>query len=350
MPANTPDLAPLSNASPGAAGQLSSGLALAGLTAASFALSGPLATRLIAAGWSPTAAVVARIALAAALLIAPALRLLHGRWDELRRYGVDIVAYGMVAVAGTQLAYFVAVSRLPVATALLVEFLAPVVVLGWFWAARGQRPSGRTMVGGALAIAGLVPVLGVGATGDDGLDPVGIGCALLAMCGLAYYFVVSSADKPGLPPMVLACGGLVVGSLTLALVAGVGVLPLATSTTSPVYAGTALPWWLAVTLLGVVTAALAYSTGIAAARRLGGRLASFVALSEVVLAALFAALLLGQQPSWGQVVGGTIILGGIVLVKLGETPAHHDAGPGIGTRDDSAVVPPDTGTDLPVGS
>lgn len=325
MATNAPDAPPYAATRPAPTAQMTIGLALAAVTAASFALSGPLATQLIRAGWTPTAAVLARIALAAALLIAPALRVLGGRWDVVRRHAVDMLVYGAVAVGGTQLAYFLAVSRLPVATALLVEFLAPVVVLGWFWVAHGQRPSGRTLVGGALAIVGLVPVLGVGAGAD--LDPVGIGCALLAMCGLAYYFVVSSADKPGLPPMVLACGGLLVGSVALGLVGAVGVLPLATSTQSPVYAGVAVPWWVAVAVIGVVTAALAYSTGIAAARRLGGRLASFVALSEVVLATGFAAVLLGQRPTWGQVVGGTIILAGIVLVKLGETPTRARVSP-----------------------
>lgn len=319
MAQTAPDAPPYAPTRPAPTGQMTVGLMLAAVTAASFALSGPLATQLIRSGWTPTAAVLARIALAAALLIAPALRVLGGRWDVLRRHAVDMLVYGAVAVGGTQLAYFLAVSRLPVATALLVEFLAPVVVLGWFWVAHGQRPTRMTLVGGALAIAGLVPVLGVGASA---LDPVGIGCALLAMCGLAYYFVVSSAEKPGLPPMVLACGGLLVGSIALGLVGAVGVLPLATSSESPVYAGVAVPWWAAIAVLGAVTAALAYSTGIAAARRLGGRLASFVALSEVVLATGFAAVLLGQRPTWGQLVGGTIILAGIVLVKLGETPTR----------------------------
>ena len=48
--------------------------------------------------------------------------------------------------------------------------------------------------------------------------------------------------------------------------------------------------------LGVVTAAIAYTTGIAASRRLGSRLASFVALLEVVAAVGFAWLLLDQLP------------------------------------------------------
>ena len=79
-----------------------------------------------------------------------------------------------------------------------------------------------------------------------------------------------------------------------------------------------MPFWLPLVGLGVVTAAVAYTTGIAAGRRLGSRLASFVALLEVVAALLFAWLLLDELPQAVQFVGGALILLGVVGVKLGE--------------------------------
>ncbi len=77
-------------------------------------------------------------------------------------------------------------------------------------------------------------------------------------------------------------------------------------------------WWVPLLVLGVVTAAIAYTTGIAAGRRLGSRLASFVALLEVVAGVLFAWLLLDELPRPVQLVGGVLILAGVVVVKLGE--------------------------------
>jgi drug/metabolite transporter (DMT)-like permease len=50
-------------------------------------------------------------------------------------------------------------------------------------------------------------------------------------------------------------------------------------------------------------------------RRLGSSIASFVALSEVILAVIFAAVLLGQIPTPIQLVGGALILAGIVVVQ-----------------------------------
>ena len=68
------------------------------------------------------------------------------------------------------------------------------------------------------------------------------------------------------------------------------------------------------------------ASGIAASRRRGSRLASFVALTEVLFALLFAWLLLGELPRLVQLLGGLVLLGGVALVKLGEGQAA-DASP-----------------------
>ena len=64
-----------------------------------------------------------------------------------------------------------------------------------------------------------------------------------------------------------------------------------------VVAGTTLPWWAAVGELALVAAAFAYLLGTYAARALGATMASFVGLSEVLFAILFAWLLLGELPA-----------------------------------------------------
>ena len=61
------------------------GLTLALVSAAAFGTSGTFAAALIAAGWSPGAAVLARMAVAALILTVPAMLLLRGQWSLLRR-------------------------------------------------------------------------------------------------------------------------------------------------------------------------------------------------------------------------------------------------------------------------
>jgi drug/metabolite transporter (DMT)-like permease len=140
------------------------------------------------------------------------------------------------------------------------------------------------------------------------------------MVGAATYFVMSADQRSGMPPLVLAGGGLFVGAVGLGALGIVGVLPMRATTAAPEYADEAVAWWLPFIALGVVTAAVAYTTGIAASRRLGSRLASFVALLEVVAAVAFAWLLLDQLPGTMQFVGGALIVAGVVVVKLGERP------------------------------
>jgi drug/metabolite transporter (DMT)-like permease len=145
------------------------------------------------------------------------------------------------------------------------------------------------------------------------------------MAGAASYFVLAAKPRPGLPPVALAGAGLATGTVVLALLGAASVLPMETSTASPDYAGTSTAWWLPLLGLGVVTAGLAYSTGIAASRRLGSRLASFAALLEVVAGVTFAWLLLDQLPTAVQLGGGALIITGVIVVKLGERPRppHH---------------------------
>jgi drug/metabolite transporter (DMT)-like permease len=138
------------------------------------------------------------------------------------------------------------------------------------------------------------------------------------MTGAAAYFILSADERDGLPPIALAAGGLLVGGVVILAAGAAGVVSMSVATDSVDLAGSTLPWWVPVLGLAVVTAALAYTTGIAAVRRLGSRLASFVALTEVLMAVLFAWLLLSQLPATVQFVGGLLVLVGVVLVKLDE--------------------------------
>jgi drug/metabolite transporter (DMT)-like permease len=303
------------------------GLLWAVASASAFGLSGSLARGLMDAGWSSAAAVVVRLLIGAVVLVPLALRHLRGRWPLLRRNLGLVTAYGLVAVAGCQLAYFNAVAHMQVGVALLIEYTAPVPVVLWMWLRHGQRPGRLTVLGALIGVAGLVLVLDL--ISGVQVSAVGILWALGAMAGAATYFVLSSDGGDGedaLPGTVLVAAGLVIGSVVLLVAGLLGVVPLEVSTAPVEFAAATVPFWLPLLALGVVTAAVAYVTGVAAIRALGSRLASFVALLEVVAAIAFAWVLLDELPGWVQVAGGALILLGISVVKLGEG-RRQDAAP-----------------------
>src|SRR3954447_5792402 len=296
--------------------RLSAGLAFAVVSAVSFGMSGALARGLVETGWSPGAMTLVRVGLAGVALTPFGLASLRGRWAVLRRNLGLLLAYGAIAVAGAQFCYFSAIQHMQVGPAILIEFTAPAAVVVYLWLRHGQRPGRMTLAGAGLAAVGRV--LGLDLVSGASLSIPGVLWALGAMVGCATYFIISADEDNGLPPLVLAWAGLLVGAAALALLGMAGVLPMRASTDAATYADVDVAWWVPLVVLGLVTAALSYVAGIAAGRRLGSRLASFVALLEVVASVAWAWLLLSELPGRLQLVGGLLILMGVVAVKLGE--------------------------------
>lgn len=295
------------------------GLALALLSAATFGTSGSFAASLIEAGWTPGSAVTARVLTAGLVLTIPALLQLRGGLPLLRRSGRTLTAYGIVAVAGAQLCFFMAIEHLSVGVALLLEYSGALLVVGYLWAFRGQRPARLTVAGAAVAVTGLGLVLEL--IGHAVVDPVGVLWGLGAAIGLATYFVLSAETNDVLPPMVVAWGGLVIGGTVLGAAGALGVLPLTAPRTDVTLLDTQVSWLVPVLGLAVVAAAVAYVAGIFGARLLGAKIASFVGLTEVLFAVVFAWVLLGQALGPQQLVGAALVLAGIALVRLDELRA-----------------------------
>lgn len=292
------------------------GLGFAMASAASFGMSGALGSPLLDAGWSSGAVTVLRVWIGALVLLPWGIHALGGRWSVLWASRRIIVGYAVLGVAAAQFCYFSAIRYMDVGPALLIEFTSPATVVVWLWLRRGQRPGPVTLAGAALAAVGLVLVLDL-VSGAD-LSIAGVLWALGAMVGASGHFLLGGDDSTGLPPITLATAGLTLGGAGLALLGLIGVLPLVATPGTVAFREVDITWWAPILALGTITAAVSYSTGLAAIRRLGSRLASFVALSEVVAGLVFAWLLLGEMPGPIQLVGGLLILGGVVTVKLGE--------------------------------
>jgi len=292
------------------------GIGLALGSAAAFGTSGTFATVLIDDGWSPTAVVLVRVAVAALILAGPAAFALRGHWRDLRRSTPSVLLYGTFAVAGAQVCYFQAIQRLSVGVALLLEYMGVIVVVGWMWVRHGKRPRRLTVGGSLLAVLGLALVLDL--WGGVTLDPIGVLWGLGAALGLAAYFVMSSKVDDAMPPVAMAASGLAVGAVILGLLGLTGVMPLAATFGSVTLGGMTVSWLVPILGLSVVAAAFAYVIGIFAARELGATLASFVGLTEVVFAVLFAWLFVDELPRPVQLVGGALIVAGVALVRLDE--------------------------------
>lgn len=301
------------------------GLVMATISAAAFGSSGPMGKALIEAGWTAGAAVLVRLAGAAVLLGVAALVRYRGRLPLTRRSVPTLAVYGVVAMAGVQLAFFNAVRTLDVGVALLLEYLAPVLLLAWTSARTRTLPRTATLLGAGATLLGLVLVLDL--TGAGSVDPAGVAWGLVAAACLSGYFVLSARRRDDLPPLLLAAGGTAVGAAVLAIAGIAGVVPLRATTDAATLAGGTVSVILPAAWLVLVATAAAYLTGIGGVVRLGARAASFVSLTEVLFAVLAAWFLLAELPGLLQLVGGLCIVGGIVVIQRTERgpggPAHR---------------------------
>ena len=309
------------------------GLLFALGAAIAFGTSGALARTLMSTGWSPTAAVTARLACGALAMVIFASFVRPGWPREALQHRRMIVIYGLVPIAGAQLCYFNAVSHLSVGVALLVEYTSPILVVGWLWL-RGQQPDGRTLAGAALAIAGVTLVLDV--FSDAKLNVTGVIWALTAAVCAACYFLLSARAAGGadpdtaddnasaepLNPITLATGGLLVGAVVVAILGATGIMPLTFATTPVVIAGVSTSWIVPVLALGLISAALAYTLGIWGVALLRPSFGSLAGLVEVLCGVLWAWVLVGETLRPVQVLGGVVVLIGLALASPRDrTPA-----------------------------
>ncbi len=262
-----------------------------------------------------------RLGGAAAILLVVLAVTRPGVVAALRADGPALVLYGMLAMAGVQVAFFNALQYLPVAIALLLEYTGPIIVIAWVWLVRKQPPSPRTVLGAGVALVGLSLVVEVWS--GVGLRWEGLAWGLAAAVCQAAYFLVADRAGSATPPLVLAGVGMTVGTVVVALLGLAGVLPIVIDTAaSPVLlAGVDVGWPVAATLLVVVSSVIAYLTGVAAIARIGAARGALVALLEVVASAVASWLLLGQVPTAVQALGGALILAGVALTNTARPAA-----------------------------
>ncbi|WP_280871908.1 DMT family transporter [Streptomyces sp. MJP52] len=294
------------------------GLALAVLSAVAFGGSGVAAKPLIEAGLDPLEVVWLRITGAALVLLPVAWR----HRGLVRERPLVLLGFGVFAVAGVQAAYFAAISRIPVGVAMLVEYLAPALVLGWVRFVQRRPVTRAAALGVVLAVTGLACV--VEFWSGLGFDPLGLLLAFAAACCQVAYFVLadhgSDGGRKAPDPLGVISFGLLVGCLTMTVVARPWGMDRAVLAGTVDMDGEPVRAWVLMAWIVLVATVLAYVTGVVSVRRLSPAVAGVVACVEAVVAAAAAWLLLGERLGAVQIAGGVLVLVG-ALVAQSSTPA-----------------------------
>ncbi|MGV9385006.1 EamA family transporter [Nonomuraea sp. NPDC003707] len=240
-----------------------------------------------------------------------------------------IVPYGIVGIAAAQGMYFAAVTRIPVSVALLIVFMAPIVILLWTRVMRRQRLAGSAVAGSILTVSGLAIALRVW----NGMvfDVAGVLFACGASLSLVVYFLLAERLRTqDVHPLTLLIGGLASGTLVLTPVVAPWNFPWGKMLEAKVtmggwqtYALPTLGWLI------LICTTCAYLLSLAALKRLPSTLASTLATLEVPAALILSWLALGEALSLSQWVGTAVMIGGSYLAQRGaiarRTVRHEEA-------------------------
>lgn len=296
------------------------GVAFVVIAATGFGILGPLARfasdlGFTAVGFAFWRAAMSALALVGVLAVGVALRrvpstqlgaISRAEWIQLAAMG------GFVA--GTTVSLFFAFERTTIATALIVFYTFPMWVAVAAVPVFGEHLGLRKLAAIGLSGVGLVLLLASPGS-SDGIDALGVALALLASLCQTGFALVGAGGFRSVPPLQSAAL-LRLFSLGIYLVVLVPLLVIAGQGGSLVAPLGDPGAWLLILLAGIVGAAIPAVLIIAGYRRLGPTRGAVLMLVEPVTGALLAMLLLSEQPTPLQLVGGALVLVGAALVQL----------------------------------
>lgn len=152
-----------------------------------FASNGSVSKSLLVSGIDATRLSQIRVTGAFLVLLVFALFLVRDQLKVKRPELIPIISYGIIGVALVQFLYFVAIERMPIGVALVIEYTAPVLVALWARFGEKEPVKKRVWLALALTLFGLSLVTNIwnGFT----LDSIGFIAAALAAVSLAIYFI-----------------------------------------------------------------------------------------------------------------------------------------------------------------
>ena len=236
-------------------------------------------------------------------------------WKNLRVPPADfgrIVLLGVLGVAASNYFYYLAIQKTNVATAIILQYTAPVLVLLYMVALGRQKATLQRVAAVALAVAGSALAIGVAGTGGFRLNPVGVLAAMLAAVSFSFYNIaghniLARYDRW----IVLLYTTFSAGAFWL-------VVNPPWKLVAAHYSG---PAWGFLLVFAVVSVLAPFSLYFAGLQHLEPTRAIVVSCLEPVFSIVIAAIALGEVMRPVQVLGIVVVLAAIVLVQLPDRAA-----------------------------
>jgi drug/metabolite transporter, DME family len=251
------------------------------------------------------------------LVLLFALVLMRG-WKRLRLPLGDfrrMFVLGILGVAASNYLYYLAIQRTNVATAIILQYTAPILVL-LYTVARGlQKPTMQRVAAVALAVTGIALVIGIFGSGGFRLDAMGVLAALGAAFSFAFYNVGGHSILARYDRWTVLLYVILSASLFWLVVNPPWKIVDAH------YSGNQ---WLFLLVFSLISVLAPFSLYFAGLQHLEPTRAIVVSCLEPVFSIVIAAVTLGEVMKPLQTVGIALVLIAIVLVQLPDRTLHEE--------------------------
>ncbi len=294
------------------------GLALVVTGATLFIVNAGVSRVALRAGVDPVTLTTVRVTGTALVLVAYAAVF---RRSALRpptgRLGVLIVVHGLIGVAALQWTYFVAIDRLPVGMALLLEYQAPILVALWARFVQHERVRARMWLGLGMAVVGLALMMGIwrGLT----FDAIGVLAGLGAAVSFAVYFLVGEHGVGLLDPLRVILWSFLIAAVGLNVVSPITTFPDGLlDAQAPLLGRLAeydVPVWSLLVWVIVLGTLVPFGVELLALQHLRATTVTMVAMLEPVGVGALGWIWFFESLDSIALVGGLAVVAGIVLAQ-----------------------------------
>jgi DME family drug/metabolite transporter len=235
-----------------------------------------------------------------------------------RRDLAKLALLGLAGLAVSNYFYYLAIQRTNVATAIIVQYTAPVWVLLYMVARGAERLTASKMGTVLLAICGIALVIGLFRRGGIQLDAIGVGAALVASFSFAYYNVAGHYLLEHCDRWVVLLYATLAASLFWIIVNPPNKIIAAH------YSGSA---WLFLAVFSFLSMLLPFTLYFAGLKLLVPTKAIIASCLEPVFAIVIAAIALKEAVGLVQAIGIVMVLGAIVLAQRSGVDPRPMTGP-----------------------
>ena len=260
----------------------------------------------------------------AALLLFTAVAIIRPRSLRVSRgEAAYLVLFGVFGLAFVHFFYFLAISELDIGIALVIQYIAPVLIALWARFFVHEPVRRRLWIALALSLTGLSLVVEVWG-GGGALNATGVAASLAGAVAYAVYILMADHRlKQGRDAFSLLAWGFLFAALFWALAQPWWSFPVSSLTDETSLLGRLqgyeAPVWLLVGYIVIFGTIVPFLLMVSALHYVPPTRATIVAMAEPVMAGLMAWAWLGEELSPSQIIGGILVLAGIVLAQTART-------------------------------